>query len=144
MPCYVSHLQLIGIWFVGKLSVFQPCSSEHSHTYHVSVLCAGFGTGMSVAQACLYPVDCSLPGFSVHGDSPGMNTGVGFHAFLQGIFPTQGSNPDLPHCRRILMHLSHQGNPRILEWVAYSFCRGSSLPRNGIRVSCISGRFFTK
>ena len=43
---------------------------------------------------------CSQPGSSVHGDSPGKNTGVGCHALLQGIFPTQGSNPGLPHCRR--------------------------------------------
>jgi len=38
-------------------------------------------------------MDCSLPGSSVHGDSPGKNTGVGCHALFQGIFPTQGSNP---------------------------------------------------
>jgi len=43
---------------------------------------------------------------SVHGDSPGKNTGVGCHALFQGIFPTQGSNPGLPHCRQILYHLS--------------------------------------
>jgi len=61
-------------------------------------------------------MDCSLPGSSVHGDSPSKNTGVGCHVLLQGIFPTQGSNPGLPHCRRILYHLSHQGSPRILEW----------------------------
>ena len=36
-------------------------------------------------------MDSSLPGFSVHGDSPGKNIGVGCHAFLQGILPTQGS-----------------------------------------------------
>ena len=42
---------------------------------------------------------------------PGQNTGVGCHSLLQGIFPTQGSNPDLVHCRRILYQLSHQGNP---------------------------------
>ena len=47
-----------------------------------------------------------------------------------GIFPTQGSNPGLPHCRQILYHLSHQGSPRILGWVAYPFSRGSSQPRN--------------
>ena len=35
-------------------------------------------------------MDCSLPGSSVHGDSPGKNTGMGCHALLQGIFPTQG------------------------------------------------------
>ena len=57
---------------------------------------------------------------------PGQNTGVGSYSLLQGIFPTQGSNPGLPHCRRILYQLSHQGSPRILEWVAYHFSRGSS------------------
>jgi len=40
-------------------------------------------------------MDCDLPGSSVHGDSPGKNTGVGFHALLWGIFPTQGLNPHL-------------------------------------------------
>ena len=45
------------------------------------------------------------------GDSPRKKAGVGCHAPVQGIFPTQGSNPDLPHCRPILYHLSHQGNP---------------------------------
>ena len=44
------------------------------------------------------------------------NTGVGSLSSLQGIFPTQGSNPGLPCCRRILYQLSHQGSPRILEW----------------------------
>ena len=89
------------------------------------------------------PVDCSLPGSSVHGDSPGKNTGVGCHALLQGIFPTQGSNPCLLHCRQILYCLSHQESPRILEWVAYPFFRRSSQPRNWTGVSCIAGRFFT-
>jgi len=63
-------------------------------------------------------MDCSLPGSSVHGDSPGKNTGVGCHALLQGIFPTQGSNLGLPYCRQILYCLSYQGSPRILEWIA--------------------------
>ena len=65
-------------------------------------------------QSCLTlckPMDCSLPGFSVHGDSPGKNTGVGCHALLQGIFPTQELNPGLQHCRWILYRLSHQGSP---------------------------------
>ena len=59
------------------------------------------------------------------------------------IFPTQGSNPSLPHSRRILYQLSHQGRPRILEWVAYPFSRGSSQLRNQTGVSCIAGTFFT-
>ena len=56
---------------------------------------------------------------SVHGDSLGKNTGVGCHVLLQGIFTIQLSNPGLPHCWQILYCLSHQGSPRILEWVAY-------------------------
>ena len=75
-------------------------------------------------------MDHSPPGSSVHGDSPGKNTGVGCHALLQGIFPIQGLNPVLPHCRRILYRLSHQGSPWMLQWVAYPFSRGSSRPRN--------------
>ena len=39
-------------------------------------------------------------------------------SLLQGIFPIQGLNPGLLHCRKILYQLSHQGSPRILEWVA--------------------------
>ena len=70
------------------------------------------------------------------------NTGVGSLSLLQGIFPTQGSDPGLPHCRWILYQLSHKGSPRILEWVAYLFSRGSSWPSNQTRVSCIEGRFF--
>ena len=75
-------------------------------------------------------------------NSPGQNTGVGSCSLLQGIFSTQGSNPGLPHCRRILYQLSHKGSPRILEWVAYPFSRGSSQPRNQTRFSCIAGIFF--
>ena len=63
--------------------------------------------------------------------------------FLQGIFPMQGSNPGLLHCRWILYHLSHKGSSRILERVAYPFSSGSSSSRNQTRVSCTSGRFFT-
>ena len=53
-------------------------------------------------------MDCSLPGSPVHGDSPGKNTRMGCHALHQGIFPTQGSNLGLPHCRQILCHLCHR------------------------------------
>ena len=74
---------------------------------------------------------------------PGHNTGVGSLSFLQGIFPTQGSNPGLPHCRQILYQLSYKGSPRILEWVAYSFSSGSSQSRNPTGVSCIAGWFCT-
>ena len=58
------------------------------------------------------PMDCSLPGTSVHGDSLGKNTRVGCHALLQGIFPNQGLNPGLLYCRQILYQLSHKERPR--------------------------------
>ena len=67
-----------------------------------------------VTQSCPTLCDimnCSPPGSSVHGDSPGKNIGEGCHSLLQGIFWTQGLNPGLPHCRWILYLLSHQGSP---------------------------------
>ena len=76
-------------------------------------------------------------------NSPSWNTRVGGCSLLQGIFPTQGSNPSLFHSRGILYHLSHQRRPRILEWVAYPFFRRSSHPRNQTGVSCIAGGCFT-
>ena len=72
-----------------------------------------------------------------------VSIGVGSLSLLQGIFPTQGSNPGLPHHRLILHQLSHHGSPRILEWVAYPFSRGCSRTRNRTGVSCVAGGFFT-
>ena len=54
----------------------------------------------------LYPTRFLCP-----WDFPGKSTRVGCHFLLQGIFPTQGSNPGLPHCRQTLYCLSHQGSP---------------------------------
>ena len=92
----------------------------------------------SVMSNCLWPHGLYSP-----WNSPGQNTGVGSHSLLQGIFPTQGSNPGLLHCRWILYQLSHQGSPRILEWVTYPFSSRFSWPRIQTRVSCIAGGFFT-
>ena len=52
-------------------------------------------------------------------------------------------NPRLLHCRRILYQLSQKGSPRIMEWVAYPFSKGTCWPRKQTRVSCIAGKFFT-
>ena len=76
------------------------------------------------AQSCptlCNTVDCSTPGSSVFGGSPGKNTGVGYHTLIQGIFQTQGLIPGLLHCTWILYCLRHQGSSRILEWVAYPY-----------------------
>ena len=90
-------------------------------------------------------VSDSLPPHGLYGpwNSLDQDTGVGSLSLLQGIFPTQGLNPGLPHCRQVLYQLSHQGSPRILEWVAYPFSRGSFQPGNQSGVSCTAGRFFT-
>ena len=68
----------------------------------------------SVTQSCLTlcnPMDCSLLGSSVHGISQGRIPELGCHFLLQEIFPTQGLNLGLPHCRQLLYHLSHRGSP---------------------------------
>ena len=90
-------------------------------------------------------VSNSLQPYAVYSpwNSPGQNTGVGSLSLLQGMFPTQGLNPGLLHCSQILNQLSHQGSPRILEWVANPFFSRSSWPRNWTGVSCIAGRFLT-
>ena len=79
----------------------------------------GLSESHSVVSNSLNPTDYPW-------DSPGQNTRVGSLSLLQEIFPTQGSNQGLPHCRWILYQLSHKGSPRILEWVAYPFSSGSS------------------
>ena len=96
------------------------------------------------SESCSVMSDSLWPhGLYSPWNSPGQNTGVGSLFLFQGILPTQGSNPGLWHCRQILYQLSHKGSPRILEWVAYPFSRGSSQTRNRTRVSCITGGFFT-
>ena len=88
-----------------------------------------------VAQSCLTLCDLmaySPPDSFVHGDSPDKNIAVGCHALLQGIFPTQGSNPGLPHYRWILYLLSHQRSPsRRTQFKNYifSFLKGYKVIR---------------
>ena len=96
---------------------------------------------VKVTQSC--PTLCNPKDLYSPWNSPGQNTAVSSLSLLQGIFPTQESNPSLLHCRWILYQLNRKGSPRILEWVAYPFSRGSSWPRNQTRVSYIAGRFFT-
>ena len=65
-------------------------------------------------------------------NSPCQSTGVGSLSLLQGIFPTQVSNPGLLHCKQILYQANHKGSPRILKWVAYPFFR--YFPNPGIEL----------
>ena len=90
------------------------------------------------------PRSPALQADSLLSEPPGKpkNTGVGSWSLLQGDSPTQESNWGLLHCRQILYCLSHLGSPRILEWAADPFSRGTSQPRNRSGVSCIPGRFW--
>ena len=77
---------------------------------------------LKVTQSCPTPCDprdCSNPRLLWPWNSPGQNTGVGSLSLLQGIFPTQSSNPGLPHYRQILDCLSHQGSQELIikSWV---------------------------
>ena len=135
---------------------FSRASSWHRNWVGVSCISGGFFTSwatreppekagkkvkVKVVQSCptLYdPMDLNNP-----RNSPGQNTGVGSLSLLQRIFPAQGWNPGLLHCRWILCQVSHKGSSRMLEWVTYPFSSRSSWPRNQTRVSCIAGRFFT-
>ena len=119
---------------------FITSTTWEAHYIPCAVLCcAVLLLSCLVMSNSLCPMDCSRPGSSVHGDSPGKNTRVGCHTLLQGTFPTQGSNPGLLHYRHILYHLSHQGSPRILGVGSPSLLQGIF----STWVSCIACRFFT-
>ena len=60
-------------------------------------------------------------------NSPGQNSGVGSLSHLQGIFPTQGLNPGLPHCRWLLHHLSHNGSPTMSKETNKKWSLGTGL-----------------
>ena len=86
---------------------------------------------MLVTQSCptlSNPMDCSPPRVLCPWDFPGKNVGVSCHFLLQGIFPTQVSNPGLPHCRQMLNHLSHQGSPPYVDRDREKTKRGKLYP----------------
>ena len=67
---------------------------------------------IALSESCSVVSDSLQPhGLDSPWNSPGQNTGVGSHSLLQGIFPTQGLNSGLQHCRQILYQLSHKGSP---------------------------------
>ena len=102
----VSHVHFI--------SIHQKCLWENRISY-VFLATRMWKVKVKVAQSC--------PTLRPHGlysswNSPGQNTGVGSYSLLQGIFPIQGLNSGLLHCRWILYNRSPQGSLRILDWVA--------------------------
>ena len=115
-----SHFLLQGIFLTWGLNPDLP------HCKKILYQLSHKWSEVKVAQLCptlCDPMDCPW-------NSPGQNTGMGSLSLLQGIFPTQWSNPSLSHCRWILYQLSHKGSPKILEWVAYHL--SADLPDPGI------------
>ena len=95
-------LLYVGANRLAKLCISPDSISRANSVRNNTVLCL-------VTQSCpalCDLADCSPPGSSVHEDSPGKDARVGGHALLQGIFPTQGSNPGLLPCGQILYQLS--------------------------------------
>ena len=125
VPIFAWNVPLVSLIFLRKYQVF-PILLFSSISLHWSLRKEKSESERhSVVSNSLWPHGLYSP-----WNSPGQNTGVGSYSLLQRIFPTQGSNPGRPHCRQILYQLSQNGNPRILEWVAYPFSSGSSQPRN--------------
>ena len=96
--CVVSILGIV-LLFLSKINIDIVNSESESH---------------SAVSNSLQPHGLYNP-----WNSPGQNTGVGSHSHVQGIFPSQGSNPGLPHCRQILYHLSHQGTVKQFCLIVY-------------------------
>ena len=104
----------------SQKSIKISCNSSGPDNWHLCL----------VIQSCLTLcnlMDCNPPGTSICGDSAGKNTGLGYHALLQGIYPILTLNPGLLHCRWILYCLSHRGSPyqirTVLQHLALPLCR---------------------
>ena len=98
---------------------------------------------MWIHMALFDPMDCSLPASSLYGDSPGKNTGVGCRTLLEGIVPTQGLSPGLPHCRQILYQLSYQVGPTNLIRTLKVVHIKKNLLKNIAKTDCDASLFIT-
>ena len=98
------------------------------------------GSPVAESESCSVMSNSLRPhGLYSPWNSLGQNTGVGSLSLLQGIIPTQGSNPGLLRCGRLLYQLSHKGSPRILEWVSLSLLQRIFLTQESNQGLCIAG-----
>ena len=117
-------------WEQEGLKQNLPLELENDHGYYLG---KGYIVNEAkVTQSC--PTLCDPVDYTLHGILQ-VWVAVPFSVWS---LPTQGS-----HCRQILYQLSHQESPRIVEWVACPFSRGSFWPRNRSGAFCIAGWFFT-
>ena len=116
--------QTLFFFSTSSLKIFRRRLSQRAQIIVPPTNTLKWSESHSVVSDSLWPHRLYSP-----WNSPGHNIGVGSYSLLQGIFPTEGLDPGLQHCRHILHLPSHQRSPGILEWVAYPFPRGSSQPR---------------
>ena len=134
----------VKIW--NKLSAHQQmngwrwCDIYKCIYTHTHLVTQSYPTLWDPMESCLTLLACQAP---LSMEFSRWESWSGLPCLPARDLPNPGINPGLPHYRRILYQLSHKGNPRILEWVAYPFSTGSSWPRNWTGVSCIAGGFFT-
>ena len=108
----------------------EVCPTSHSY---VEIFNPSVSLKESESESCSVVSNSLQPhGLYSPWDSPGQNTGVGSLSLLQGIFPTQGSNPSLLHCRQILYQLSYEGSPDFLKKIHTYFHTGSSIAPSSI------------
>ena len=108
--------QVVDLFFSFLKALFFLKTFGHLYVlYGLIMLCCAVLCLITQSRLTLCkPVDYSQPVYCIHGNYPGKHAGVRCHTLLQGIFPTQGSNPGFPHCREILYCLSHQGSPTMM------------------------------
>ena len=89
----------------------QQCQLDSCHNPPINIYLSGTWNQRSERKSLSMSSYLRPHGLYSPWNAPGQYTGVGNLFLLQGIFPIQGSNPGLPHCRRILYQLSHKGSP---------------------------------
>ena len=105
----------------GKVSWYSHYGEKHGDSLEAG------SESCSAASNSLWPHELCSP-----WNSPGQNTGVGSLSLLQGIFPTQGSNPDLPHCRQILCSWSTREAWRFLKKLKIQLSCDFAIPLLGM------------
>ena len=106
----VSVLILSLTWYMTSCTLYISTQEKSSNFPSVKYRYESESVSRSVVSDSLHPHRLEPTRLLCPWDSPGKNTGVGCHSLLQEIFPTEGSNLGLPHCKQILYHLSHQGS----------------------------------
>ena len=105
---FYSSTNKLSLVFLNQSVLLRNIKTSKKKNLTCNTCCLWCSESESLSVVC-----SSLQPHQLHSprNSPGQNIGVGSLSLLQGSFPTQGSNPDLLDCRRVLYQLSYQGSP---------------------------------